>query len=262
MIRIDCDFRSETLGMATSLAALIPSACGKPAERGCAIGRPAYPVLYLLHGLSDDETTWQRSTSIERYAEVYPFVIVMPRGGRSFYSDAIGAKYWTFLSEELPALVSALLPVSTMRADTYAAGLSMGGYGAFKLGLRCPGRFAAVASLSGSVDIRHRLELWPAELKSEFHYLADNDNDLLYLMRKLAASSIPLPRFYQCCGTEDFLYEDNRKFLMAARQHRLDITCEEEPGDHEWGFWDRMIQKVLVWLMATRQAENLISKQN
>lgn len=259
MIRINCDFRSDALEMATTMTVLIPPACGKQAERRSTADRPAYPVLYLLHGLSDDETTWQRSTSIERYAEACPFVIIMPRACRSFYSDEVGgAKYWTFLTEELPALISAMLPVSTARVDTYAAGLSMGGYGAFKLGLRYPDRFAAVASLSGSLDIRHRLNAWPPELQAEFGPFVKNENDLLYLIRKLASSSIPLPRFYQCCGTEDFLYEDNHNFLKVAREHRLDITYEEAPGVHEWGFWDRMIQKVLAWLMAMRPAGNAI----
>ena len=112
------------------------------------------PVLYLLHGLSDDDTIWLRRTSIERYVAPLGLAVVMPQVHRSFYTDeAYGGRYWTFLSEELPALVGSLFRVSSRREDTFVAGLSMGGYGALKWALRQPERFAAAASLSGAVHV-------------------------------------------------------------------------------------------------------------
>ena len=85
------------------------------------------PVLYLLHGLSDDDTTWLRRTSIERYVASLGLAVVMPQVHRSFYTDeALGGRYWSFLSEELPALVSTFFRVSERRSDTFVAGLSMG----------------------------------------------------------------------------------------------------------------------------------------
>ena len=107
-------------------------------------------MLYLLHGLSDDHTAWLRYTSIERYATARGLAVVMPAVHRSFYADeAHGHAYWHFVSEELPAIVAAFFRLSERREDTFVAGLSMGGYGALKLGLHHPERFAAVASLSG-----------------------------------------------------------------------------------------------------------------
>src|SRR5213080_4930690 len=112
------------------------------------------PVLYLLHGLSDDDTIWLRRTSIERYVAPLGLAVVMPQVHRSFYTDqASGGNYWTFLSEELPELVGTLFRVSQRREDTFVAGLSMGGYGAVKWALRQPDRFAAAASLSGGLDV-------------------------------------------------------------------------------------------------------------
>ncbi len=113
-----------------------------------------FRVLYLLHGYSDDQTAWQRWTSIERYAEGLNLAVVMPAAQNSFYTDMVhGGKFFTFLTEELPAVVHDLFPLSTERADTFVAGLSMGGYGAFKLALSRPDLYAAAASLSGALDI-------------------------------------------------------------------------------------------------------------
>ncbi len=256
MIRLACDLHSECLGRAVSMMALIPQ---QPWPAG---GRPAWPVLYLLHGLSDNHTIWLRRTALERYAEGGRIAIVMPDGGRSFYTDSAGlGPYWTFLSEELPARVQALLPVSAARADTYAAGLSMGGYGAFKLALRCPDRIAAAASLSGVLDLAGYVRSLPPERKAECRLLfgdpariAGSDNDLIALAARLASSSGPKPRLYQCCGTGDFLYGANQAFLQAARGAGLAITYAEEPGTHDWAFWDRAIQRVLDWLAAKRLA--------
>jgi carboxylesterase len=92
------------------------------------------PVLYLLHGMSDDDTIWLRRTSIERYAAPLGLAVVMPQVHRSFYTDqAYGGRYWTFLTEELPELVGSLFRVSDRREDTFVAGLSMGGALALRL---------------------------------------------------------------------------------------------------------------------------------
>jgi putative tributyrin esterase len=77
--------------------------------------------------------------------------------------------------------------------------------------------------------------------------VAGSQTDLFVLAEKVAKSKVK-PKLYQCCGTEDFLYADNLRFRDFVRQLPLDLTYEEGPGEHEWGFWDRMIQKVLAWL--------------
>jgi len=151
MALVHCDFFSEALGLSTSMCVILPQATGG-GQIGMASAAAAkqHPALWLLHGLSDDHTIWQRRTSIERYVAPLGLAVVMPAGGRSFYADmAHGLRYWTFLSEELPALARSFFPLSEAREDNFVAGLSMGGYGAFKWALRCPQQFAAAASLSG-----------------------------------------------------------------------------------------------------------------
>jgi S-formylglutathione hydrolase FrmB len=245
MALIQCDFYSETLQLSTSMNAILPQPV-----------RARYPVLYLLHGLSDDHTIWLRRTSIERYVDPLGLAVVMPAVHRSFYADmAHGNRYWTFVSQELPALARSFFPVSRRREDTFVAGLSMGGYGAFKLALSYPQRFAAAASLSGALDQAGDMDTaesaWRAEMENMYGDLgkfAGSPNDVMQLARRCAQSSEPKPRLYQCCGTEDFLYDQNLRFRDQALKLGLDLTYEEGPGEHEWGYWDRMIQRVLAWL--------------
>jgi S-formylglutathione hydrolase FrmB len=221
--------------------------------------RPAYPVLYLLHGWSDDETIWMRRTSIERYVAELGLVVVMPRVGLSYYQNtASGMRYWDFISEELPALCQHWFPISERRDETFAAGLSMGGYGAFRLGLSQPGRFAAVASLSGALDVRRafrRTEKDPERARKQEAIFGPGmkelgtDSDLFDLASALGSHSDPVPRFYQWCGAEDFLYQDNVRFRDHARTAGLDLTYREGSGDHSWEHWDREIKPVLEWFL-------------
>src|SRR5688500_5792944 len=145
MAFFDCHFFSDTLAMTVSAHVLIPQESTRQIGLESGPARASYPTLYLLHGLSDDHTIWMRRTSIERYAAAKNIAVVMPAVGRSFYQDmASGPKYWTFVSEELPVLMRQFFPLSTTREETFAAGLSMGGYGALRLGLARPDKFAAV----------------------------------------------------------------------------------------------------------------------
>ena len=84
--------------------------------------------------------------------------------------------------------------------------------------------------------------------------IAGSDNDLLALAARVASNPGPRPRLFQCCGTEDFLYGANQAFLQAANGCGLAVTYAEEPGGHDWAFWDRAIQRVLGWLTAQRPA--------
>src|SRR5699024_3640270 len=150
MIRMRTDFFAESLGMGTSMVVLMPQAAAgigmAGADGGSSAAREARggPVLFLLHGLIDDCTIWERRTSIERYATEKGIAVVMPEVRRSFYADeAVGEQYWTFVAQELPQLIARTFRVPTARADTFVAGLSMGGFGAFKLALHPPERSAA-----------------------------------------------------------------------------------------------------------------------
>lgn len=257
MALIRCDFFSEVLGLSTSMTVILPQATsGQIGMRGAASATDRHPTLYLLHGLSDDDSIWVRRTSIERYVAPLGLAVVMPQVHRSFYADeAHGMRFWTFLSEELPALAGAFFPLSHAREDTFVAGLSMGGYGAFKWALRQPERFAAAASLSGALDV--------ASLQTD-RDLADpvhrafgapvdgTPNDLFWLLKHHAAVGSDIPSLYLACGTEDVLVEGNRRFVAAAEAALAPLTVDFGPGEHEWGYWDARIQDVLAWLPLDR----------
>ena len=252
MILSEVNFHSETLGLRSQLTAILPQRKLSETRTGRAV---RHRCLYLLHGLSDDHTAWQRWTSIERYVEGLNLVVIMPAVGRSFYSDMVsGGKYWTFLSEELPLVVGDLFPVSSRREDTFVAGLSMGGYGAFRWALTHPQRFAAAASLSGALDIRSSVmnadPAWSAEMRTIFgdlDRLAGSSQDL-FALAQAAAGSKPRPRLFQYCGRQDFLYADNLRFRDVLTPLGFDLHYEEDDGDHRWQHWDAAIQKVLRWL--------------
>ncbi len=254
MALLTCHFFSEALELSTSVTVLMPEAArGQIGMGGSDVAGPP-PVLYLLHGLSDDETIWLRRTSIERYVAERGIAVVMPRVARSFYTDeAHGGRYWTYLSEELPRVVQHLFRVSDRREDTFVAGLSMGGYGAFKWALRQPERFAAAASLSGALVVGGPRA---AELHVRVPHVwagadpAGTDDDLLTLLDR--ADPAALPALYATCGSQDFLLEAQHVFVEHATARGVTVDAHVHPGDHEWGYWDEHIRDVLDWLPLRR----------
>ena len=254
MALLHVNFFSDVLGMATSMDVILPEqTAGQIGMEGVASDKP-YPTLYLLHGMSDDHTIWQRRTSIERYVSDMGLAVVMPTTHLGWYTDmAQGNRYWTFISEELPKKCRSFFHnMSDRREDTFAAGLSMGGYGAFKLGLRCPDRFAAVASLSGGLDAAECCQINEAPIWGQIFGKAEDvpgsDNDLFAVSKRLKESGKILPKLYMWCGTEDFLYAQNVRMRDHLQKLGYDLTYEESPGDHMWSCWDGKIQSVLKWL--------------
>ena len=248
MALLHCEFFSDALSLSTSMTVILPQRTSTQIGMTGTARTGRHPTLYLLHGLSDDDTIWTRRTSIERYVAELGLAVVMPQVNRSFYADEVqGNAYWTFVSQELPQIAGSFFPLSDRREDTFVAGLSMGGYGAFKLALRRPERFRAAASLSGVLDIAARFDRRPPEYGRIFgDRPAGTDDDLLHL---LAGADVgALPELYLCCGTEDELLQDNHRFLDVAGRRGVPVTTSFTAGEHEWGYWDAQIQEVLAWL--------------
>jgi len=253
MALIHCHFFSQVLGLMSTMSVILPDpgpleVAFTPKKR-----QVRYPTLYLLHGLSDDHSAWQRHTAIERYVEGLNLAVVMPGADRSFYTDMVaGKRYWTYISEEVPAMARHFFPLSEDRSKHYVAGLSMGGYGAFKLALTYPERYAAAVSLSGALDVvrlaRAEKSAGQCELAhifGEVNALAGSSNDLFSLAEQMVEQGRPRPNLYQWCGTDDFLHADNVRFRAHAESLGLAVTYEEGPGGHEWSCWDVQIQRVL-----------------
>lgn len=246
---IRCDFDSEALELRTSMTVILPDQDAEAPP----------PVLYLLHGLTDDHSAWSRFTSVERYAADYGLAVVMPQVHRSFYAnEAYGMRFWDFLSAELPERVKQFFRVSGRREDTFVAGLSMGGYGAMKWALREPERFAAAATLSGALDLayiqehdlRPHIRALVARVFAD-RVVAGGDEDLLHLLR--SGDPARLPRLMLRCGTEDHLLAQNRRFAAACKANGVELNAGFGPGEHAWSYWDAQLPAVIDWMMSKRE---------
>ena len=245
MAFIQCSFYSHILGMECNANVILP--LGRKNVLPTA-KKTDIPVLYLIHGFTEDYSVWIRRTSVERYASDKNIAIVMPNVHRSFCIDAkYGLQYFKFVSEELPCIMQNMFGLSAKREDNFTAGLSMGGYSALKIALSCPDRFCAAASLSGAVDINRVFNDKDHinETRAFFGDKVEDCNDLYYL----ASHADPMPAVYQACGTDDFMYYDNRKFseFMSGINYNY-VYTEEEGIGHTWTYWDKEIKKVLEWI--------------
>ncbi len=236
---------SNALQMATAANVILPS----PEVNG------PYHVMFLLHGLSDDHTIWSRRTSIERYVEGLPLIVVMPDGGRGWYCDAFqGFAYETAIAVELPKIIEGYF---STKLPWCVTGLSMGGYGAAKLALKYPARFQSGHSHSGALLFGH---LTPEvasdsntsrrDVQPEFQRILGESplggpNDLCGIAERLPAGSRPALRID--CGTEDFLLEDNRAFIKQLNSFGFEHEYQEFPGSHEWGYWDCHVQDAIAF---------------
>ncbi len=250
MAQLTCDFFSEALQMGTTMRVILPQHTEEQVGvEENPMRETDFPVLYLLHGLSDDHSAWTRYTSIERYAAARGLAVVMPAAARSFYTDeAYGHRYWEFVAHELPAIVANFFRVSTAREDTFVAGLSMGGYGALKLAAHFPHRYAAAASLSGVADISF-IAVEPDErdvVGRVFGGTIGPEHDVGLLLDEVAVAD--LPALHISCGLDDALLEQNQRLAVRLARRGAEVETLWLPGDHEWSVWDSVIQAVIDWL--------------
>lgn len=218
-----------------------------------------YPVLYLLHGLAGHYTDWVTRTNVADYAAPYRMIIVMPEGNDGWYTDSASAptdKYESYILRELIPDVDKRYRTIQARYGRGVAGLSMGGYGALKFGLKSPGTFAFVGSISGALAAPQWTEEDLKGLKairdsvfSVFGPVSSETrkaNDIYSIVRGLSAGRVTsLPYFYLDCGTEDFLIAMNQQFAALLREKKIPHEYRELPGDHNWEYWDQQVQEVL-----------------
>jgi S-formylglutathione hydrolase FrmB len=211
-----------------------------------------FPVFYLLHGLSDDHSAWMRRSSVERYASQYPFIVVMPDGGRGFYLDAIeGFAYETAIARDLVNLIDTKFQTIASREGRCVGGLSMGGYGALHFALKFPDMFASANSHSGALGFARDQARWAdSPVRAEIERIIGVDSqgsdfDLYALSEKADMAS--LPALLIDCGTEDFLLEENRTFHHHLEKIGVPHEYQEYSGAHNWEYWDAHVQEALAF---------------
>lgn len=210
-----------------------------------------FPVFYLLHGLSDDHTIWQRRTSIERYVEDLPLIVVMPDSGRGFYTDAeVGPNHESAIIKDLIPYIDTMFNTKAERGGRVVGGLSMGGYGAMKLALKYPELFCSANSHSGAVAWAGRAFGGDDDWAKEFSLIVGKNpqggsNDCFALADKIDRKLLPALRID--CGTEDFLIEENRAFTAHLKKIGIPHEYEEFPGSHTWAYWDVHVQEAIAF---------------
>jgi S-formylglutathione hydrolase FrmB len=214
------------------------------------VPRP-WAVFYLLHGLSDDQTIWQRRTSIERYAAGLPLVVVMPDGGRGWYTNALqGPACEDDLVNDVRGLVERLFPVRAERSGRAIGGLSMGGYGAVKVALKHHELFASATSHSGALAALRDPETAQRVGSVEFREVfgpspAGGPEDPFAIVERIDHGRVPALRLD--CGLDDFLLQQNRDFHQHLEDLRIPHEYQEYPGGHDWAYWDAHVQGALAF---------------
>ncbi|MDR3139211.1 MAG: esterase family protein [Treponema sp.] len=266
MALMEVDFFSRILGLNCQANVIIPQInSGVGVKSG--VKKNAYPVLWLLHGASDDHTIWLRRTSIERYVTSLGLAVVMPQAHLSSYVNMVhGPKYFDFFTQELPQIMGDFFPVSPRREDNYVAGLSMGGNGALTLGIGRPDLYSAVGCFSaGNLNISpspapaasgqrksgkasRTISVYGVENRGDV--IGNPDFDIFVKAEGAIKSGQPLPRIFHCCGTDDFLYANALTTAEWFKNHpQFAYEFHDGPGAHTWEFWDEWVQTFLKWLL-------------
>lgn len=253
--------------LSKSLMRTVPVNVILPADKMVFPGMPEKPekpfkTLYLLHGVFGSCIDWVNGTRIQRYAEEHDLAVVMPSGDNAFYVDQPAGNnfYGEFVGRELVELTRKMFPLSRKREDTFIGGLSMGGYGALRNGLKYCDTFGSVVALSGALlvegmDQRTNESPFFLERRSyaeacfgDLTKLLDSDMNPKYLVRQLKKEGKTLPKIYMACGDKDSLLPANRDMAAFLKEQGVDVTFEIGPGAHEWDFWDTYIRKGIQWL--------------
>ncbi|MDR0299700.1 MAG: esterase family protein [Streptococcaceae bacterium] len=246
MALLKIEYYSEVLGMNRPVNVLYPEASKTGVKDATDI-----PVLYLLHGMSGNENSWLHRSGIDRLVRATNIAVVMPSTDLGFYTNTkYGMNYFDATAIELPKIIHNFFPnLSTKPEKNFIAGLSMGGYGAVKLGLATD-KFSHVASLSGALDfetvakeVPHNPDYWQGIFGS-IEEFRNSDNNLL----NLARHSKQRPKIYAWCGTEDFLFEENNKAIAEFKALGYDVVYETSAGKHDWYYWTQKIDTILDWL--------------
>ena len=250
MALLELNFFSPSLEQNSRVLAALP----EPAELD---GTPLKTV-WMLHGYSGSCTDWQRMSGIERHAVSRRVAVIMPDAENSFYADmAYGKPWFTYLTKELPDYLRRVLPLSDKREDCFIGGLSSGGYGAMKIGLTFPERFAAIACLSAyniPEDFAWQYPDKPEGWRRMFRLcygerfpdrMMGSEHDLWTLAERVRAEGKPKPRIYHVWGDRDVARRGalimNRYFTDAGD---FDYFGKEYPGYHDFDFWDARLPEM------------------
>ncbi|KXT77004.1 alpha/beta hydrolase [Streptococcus sp. DD12] len=262
MALLTISYRSDVLEMERRVQVIYPDASSVTPEEATS---QDVPVLYLLHGMAGNEDSWLKRTAIERLLRRTNLIVVMPSTDLGWYTNTTyGMRYYDSIANELPRVLKRFFPnMSTKREKTFIAGLSMGGYGAFKLALTT-NRFSYAGSFSGALhldlthlgeDVTDQTAYW----EGVFGSLADKDALASQQIIALADQSDKKTDLYAWCGQEDFLYTANNYAVSELQKKGFKIDYQTAHGKHEWYYWEKQLEVFLERLPITYVKEERLS---
>lgn len=261
MAFIQMNIMSQSLMRTVSVNVILP------ADKMVLPGMPKredkpYKTLYLLHGVFGSYIDWVCGTRIQRYAEENDLAVVMPSGDNSFYVDRTDSNnlYGEFVGRELVELTRKMFPLSHEREDTFIGGLSMGGFGALRNGLKYSDTFGYIVCLSGALHLEQMAartedvgffienKSYAESCFGDLTKVLESDRNPKYLAKQLKAAGKALPQIYMACGDQDSLLPVNKEMAAFLKEQGADVVFEVGSGNHEWDFWDAYIKKAIGWL--------------
>lgn len=205
-----------------------------------------FPVIYLLHGFSDNYKSWvTKSRNIVSLSDQYNVIYVCPDGATSWYFDSpVNAKirYETYVSKELVKWVDQHYKTIRNPKGRGITGLSMGGHGALYLAFRHQDVYGVAGSMSGGVDIRPFPDNWDlARNLGEYkeHPRNWDANAVINQVHLLKPNKLSL---IIDCGTEDFFFRVNQDLHTKLQNKKIPHDYSTRPGSHNWEFWTVSIQ--------------------
>lgn len=252
-------FRSQVLKRSVSFYVCLPT------DKGGSFGRvnpidKKYPTLYLLHGLQCDAIDWLYRSNIEKISDTYNIAVVMPNAENSFYvnSGFINDDFESHIAKEIVEETRRMFPLSTQYEDTYIGGVSMGGFGAFRLGLKYANTFSKILSFSAAIhmfefepgDVRRQEIVDESKVFGDYYEAVKTDmNPSVCLDNLVKNKDLQLPKVYMICGKQDNLIDANRSFHQKLVNAGIDVIYEEHDGIHSFSYWNDHVEKMVSWLM-------------
>ncbi|WP_157208975.1 alpha/beta hydrolase [Mariniflexile maritimum] len=210
------------------------------------------PIVILLHGVYGSHWLWSQKTGIHlkmktwiENGEIAPMIIAMPSDGLwrdgSGYLPLENTDFEKWIVEDVPNAVVELIPQASDTSKLFIAGLSMGGFGALRLGIKYNDTFSAASGLS-SITTIEEMKLFTNEDLSVYTQ-NENENESVY--KTILKHKNSLPPFRFDCGTDDLLIEGNRKLHQQLTDLNIEHIYKEHPGKHEWPYWEAHIKETI-----------------
>ncbi len=227
-----------------------------PPEYNRANEAKRYSVIFLLHGLTGHYDNWTDKTKLAEYAADHNFIIVTPEGNNGWYTDSVSVandKYESYIVKELIPEIDKTFRTIADRDHRAIAGLSMGGYGSIKFGMKYPEMFSLAGSFSGALGAAGYSEANASRIGKSMDAIygpmeseTRKANDIFRMIKDISPEKMKaMPFLYIDCGTEDFLFKNNQDFVALLVEKKMPHEFRQLPGGHDWKFWNSQVKEFL-----------------